>query len=139
MYDLVSRTNRRDDLVYSTHNNIVSSYTLDMNYVTSYQVWYGDTKVYRKIQPLGSVVALNPETRKVVPNFTSYGFSALGILAEDAMVEFGDKEVDVIFAATVNEKAVWDNGEYQNVLQATRDILADRIHFVNIDKMDDVW
>lgn len=136
MFDLVSRTNRRDDLEYDTR--IIASYTLDRDYVTSYQVWYGETKTYRKIQPLGSVVAFNPETLKAVPNFSSYGFLALGVLTEDAMVEFADKEVGVIFEGVVNEKAVWDDGQYQNVLQATRDTLAGRITFVNADKLENL-
>lgn len=135
MYDLVSRMNRRDDLSYKA--TTIASYTLDRAYVTSYQVWWGDTKVYRKIQPMGSILALNPQNRKAVPNFTSYGFSPLGVLADDAMVEYDDLVVNVIFTGAVNEKAVWDDGEYQNLLQATRDALADRIQFVNVDKLDD--
>jgi hypothetical protein len=138
MFDLVSRTNRRDDVSY-TRREIIASYTLDSNYVASYEIYYGDTEVWRKVQPLGSVLALNPATRKVVPNFASYDFGAVGVLLDDAMVEYGDKEVNVLYKGVANEKAVWDDGQYQNVLQATRDDLADRITFINADKVDDLW
>ena len=137
MYDLVSRTNRRDDLEYLVTS--IASYTLDSSYVSSYQVWWGDTKTTRKIQPLGSIMALNPANRKVVPNFTSYGFGVIGILAKDAMAEYGDVEVPIIFTGVVNEKAVWDDGEYQNLLQVTRDALADRIKFVDTDNLEEIW
>ena len=138
MFDLVSRTNRRDDVSY-TRREIIASYTLDSSYVASYEIYYGDTEVWRKVQPLGSVLALSPATRKVVPNFASYGFEAVGVLLDDAMVEYGDKEVNVLYKGVVNEKAVWDDGQYQNVLQATRDALADRLTFINADEVDDLW
>ena len=138
MFDLVSRTNRRDDVSY-TRREITASYTLDSSYVASYEIYYGDTEVWRKVQPLGSVLALSPATRKVVPNFASYGFEAVGVLLDDAMVEYGDKEVNVLYKGVVNEKAVWDDGQYQNVLQATRDALADRLTFINADEVDDLW
>lgn len=139
MYDLVSRTNRRDDLIYGRHQ-VIASYTLDYTYVQSYKIYYGDTEVWRRVQPMGSILALDPATRKVVPNFASYGFSAVGVLLDDEMVEYGDKEVNLFYRGVINEKAVWDDGEYQNLLQASRDVLADRITFINADLLeDDLW
>jgi hypothetical protein len=107
--------------------------------VASYEIYYGDTKVWRKLQPMGSILALDPSTRKVVPNFSSYGFGVLGVLVDDEMVEYGDREVDVAWESVINEKAVWDNGLYQGLLQATKDALSDRVQFVNIDQVEDMW
>lgn len=136
MYDLVTRTERRDDLLLSDRITI-ATYTLDHQYVTTYQVWYGETKLDRKIQPFGSVMALDPSSRKVVPNFASYGFGIMGVLLNDELVQFGDKEVAIIFEGEINEKAIWDDGAYQNLLDATRVALRGRINFIDADQLDD--
>lgn len=138
MFDLVKRTRRRDDVAYG-RRQVIASYTLDSNYVQSYEIYWGETEVWRKVQPMGTILALDPSSRKVVPNFASYGFEAVGVLLDDAMVEYGDEAVNVLWEGVANEKAVWDDGEYQNLLQATRDVLADRISFINVDQVDDVW
>lgn len=138
MFDLVKRTRRRDDIGYS-RRQVIASYTLDKNYVQSYEIYWGETEVWRKVQPMGTILALDPSSRKVVPNFASYGFGVVGVLLDDAMVEYGDEAVNVLWEGVANEKAVWDDGEYQNLLQATRDALADRISFINVDQVEDVW
>ena len=93
-----------------------------------------ENKNSRKIGLAGSVLALNPTSNKLVPNFTSYGFAAAGVLLHDADCgnpgDPHDAVVDMLWRGLVLEKRCWDNGVYGEVLSATKDVLADRIIFV---------
>lgn len=84
--------------------------------------------------PVGSIVAYNPSTGKVVPNYTSYGFGVVGCITNDAdcgeqgAPETSDQQVGVVIRGVVWEDRMWDNGTYGAVLQATKTVLS-RITF----------
>lgn len=127
VFDLVVQP-RRESEVLALPSATIASYTLDQDYITPLElVGTSDTK---KILPLGTVLSLNPVGKKVVPNFTSYGFGELGVLLHDADVHSADAAVSVVFRGDVLETSCWDNGTYGAILTATKRALTDRIAFV---------
>ncbi|MBD3260913.1 MAG: hypothetical protein GF334_04425 [Candidatus Altiarchaeales archaeon] len=109
----------------------IATYTLDRDYVHTYDVNHGYYTT-RKVQPLGSVVAMDPITNKVVPNFTSYGFGEIGVTLKDADVTDVDQEIGVLIRGFVREEHCWDDGDYGSVIAATKTALAGRVEFVKI-------
>lgn len=120
---------------YETHYDILASsqyiastYTVDQNYVTPVTMADGRT---RKILYEGQVVSYNPATGKVVPNYTSYGFTALGVLLQQVDVQEADEVGAVLHRGDVVENYCTDNGTYGTVLAATKTALGDRVWFVD--------
>jgi len=119
---------------YETHYDILASsqyiaktYTVDQSYVTPVTMADGRT---RKILYEGQVVALNPATGKVVPNYTSYSFGVLGVLLQQVDVQEADEVGAVVHRGDVVEDYCTDNGVYGTVLAATQTSLSTRIIFV---------
>lgn len=132
--NLFSYPNRDTAILQTEHGAVITTYTLDYTYVTPLKL---EDKTYRRILPAGTVLAYDPSTGKVVPNYASYGFSVIGVsrwdsdLGEEGETGVeGDRSVSVIFRGIVFEDNSWDNGTLGAVLQATKDTLANRIDFV---------
>jgi hypothetical protein len=128
VFDLVTQSDRETELFVFSQGGVVASYTLDRDYITPLEL-VGTTDL-RKVLPLGHVLALNPDTQKVVPHFTTYGFDPVGVLLHDADAHSSDPAVPAIFRGDLLETSCWDNGTYKVVLQSTKDSLTDRIAFV---------
>ncbi len=111
---------------------VIASYELDHMFIQTYELVNDGYE--RKLAMSGTVLAINPTSGKVVPNFTSYGFAAVGVLMGDA--DCGDPgwahdvEVNVMWRGLAIEERCWDNGVYGTVLGNTKDTLAERIDFV---------
>lgn len=124
---------RRTGILLASEQYTLASYTLDQRYVTK-QEYQGEPFRESKILPGGSVLALDPSSSKVVPNYTTYGYGAVGVLNVDADCGNGnwtrDVEVDVIFRGDVFEDQCWDNGTFGSILAATRSALSKRVQFV---------
>jgi len=125
----------RASTVLASERKTIATYTLDHQYVAALTLTDETTQ---KVLPLGTVLALNPVTNKVVPHYTSYGFGQVGVLLYDADCgedttgfEY-DRVVDVVWAGEVYEKHCWDNGAYGSVLAATKAALSPRISFVKV-------
>lgn len=116
----------RDNFVLNAHQAIVATYTADSNYVATETLVDGSTP---KLLRQGTVLGMNPANYKVVPNYTAYGFSAIGILYQDYNADDGDDVVPVVLAAEVMEDVLVDNGVYGTVLAATKTALAGRVTF----------
>lgn len=135
LFQLKERKRRETGLILS-NDPVIATYTLDSSYVAYRTIIEAGEEVSRKVLPLGAVVAFNPATRKVVPNYTSYGFTAVGPIVGDAdcggetLYDVHDTEVGVVWDGVVNQEAVFDNGSFNNVLDATRSALAERVQFV---------
>ena len=114
----------RDILASSEY--VVASYTIDNRYVTEVTLADGSS---RKVLWEGQIVAYDPSTSKVVPNYTTYGLTALGPLLQFSDVQDGDSEVPVVFRGDIIEAHCTDNGTFGTVLAATKTALADRIQF----------
>jgi hypothetical protein len=112
--------------ILASGNAVIATYTLDSNYVTEATLADGTT---RKIAWEGTVLGLNPADSTVVPNYTTYGFTAVGVLLQMADVQDGDSEVPVVFRGDVIESYCSDNGTFGTVLAATKTALADRVQF----------
>jgi hypothetical protein len=91
---------------------------------------------WRQIVPIGTVMAYNPANGKVVPHYETYGFGIVGVLtsgdvdcAEVGEPGEGDRVCSVIHRGIVFEDAVWQDGTFKGLTQATRDALIDRIDF----------
>jgi len=126
--------NRDVSVIADPKNLVVRTYTLDHNWVSPVLL---TNETYRKVLPVGTVLAYNPATKKVVPNYTSYGFGVVGALlfsdadcAEGGQDHSGDRVIACSHRGILYEDRLWDNGTYRVVLQATKDALADRIDFV---------
>jgi len=105
----------------------MASYTVDYQYVTELTLpGSGDS---RKIVQEGQVMALDPSSRKIVPNYSAYGFSAVGVNVQDVDVTDGDEALGIVYDGTVAEPVCIDNGTLGTVLAATKTALADRIQF----------
>ena len=125
----------RPSTITAGRRRVIATYTLDADYVTALTL---EDETTQKVLPLGTVLALNPSTDKVVPNYTSYGFGALGVLLYDA--DCGettdgynyDRIVNVVVYGEVLEKHCWDNGTFGSVLNATKASLSPRISFVKL-------
>lgn len=133
MFDLKKKRNRNLDFVIE--QKVVATYTIDQSYVSTYEL-VGEPKETIKVLPGGYVVAFNPENQKIVPHYTSYGFSQVGVTLDDVSLgesdsDYHDREVSVLWRGVVLEDFIWDNGDYGNVLQATREALNERISFVD--------
>jgi hypothetical protein len=115
------------DILASNHK-VIATYTLDSDYVTEVTLADGSS---RKVLWEGQVLAVNPTGRTVVPNYTTYGFSALGVLLQMADVTDGDDVVPVVFHGDVIEDYCTDNGTFGTVLSATKNALQHRIQFVS--------
>lgn len=132
MFNLKKERSRRFDFVVKT--SVVATYTVDQAYVGTYEL-VGKPKETVKVLPAGYVVALNPATQKVVPHYATYGFSQVGVTIDDVMLghssdDYHDREIEVLWRGVVLEDYVWDDGDYGDVLQATKDALIERIDFV---------
>lgn len=112
---------------------VISTYTVDYTYVAPLQL---EDLTYRRIVPAGTVLAYNPTTGKVVPNYTTYGFGVIGVSRHDVDLDEvganteGDRLVSCILRGVVYEDNAWDNGTHGTVLQATKDALGKRVDFV---------
>lgn len=126
-----SRPGRPSNIIADDHFLTVTTYTLDYTYVTPILL---TDNTYRRFLPVGAVVAYDPSTNKVVPNYTSYGFGVVGCITNDAdcgeqgSFETRDQQVGVMIRGIVWEDRMWDNGVYGTVLQDTKTILS-RITF----------
>jgi hypothetical protein len=126
-----TRPQRPSNVVADRSYLTVATYTLDSSYITPILL---TDNTSRRFLPVGTVVAYNPTTGKVVPNYTTYGFGVLGCITNDAdcgevgSQETGDRVVGVVIRGIVWEDRSWDNGVYGTVLQATKDVLS-RITF----------
>lgn len=127
VFDLVIQPTRESELL-ALPGHTSTTYTLDRDYVTELEI-VGSTDL-KKVLPLGTVLAFDPTTLKVVPHYTTYGFEQVGVLRFDADVHSADAAVNVIWRGDVLETSCWDNGTYQTVLDATKNALTDRIAFV---------
>lgn len=107
------------------------SYTLTRTYLNTYTTLIGRPSGYILMQPLGSVMALRPDTLTVVPHFLHQGWTPVGVLAHDAIMDWNEQmEVTVIVRGDVFEALCWDNGDYGAVLDETKAALGDRVKFV---------
>jgi hypothetical protein len=110
---------------------VATTYTVDRAYVSPVTLADGTT---RKLLHEGTIMALNPANGKIVPNYTSYGFGAMGPLLQKADVNTADEVAAVVHRGDVVEDYCSDNGTYGTVLSATKTTLADRIFFVDPGK-----
>jgi hypothetical protein len=122
---ITSYESHRDILASGQH--VIATYTIDTAYVTPVTLADGES---RKVLWEGTVLALNPTNNQAVPNYTSYGFQALGVLLQQVDVHDGDEVGPVVFRGDVIEDYCSDNGTFGTVLAATKTALADRIQFV---------
>jgi len=107
------------------------SYTITTTYLNTYTSLIGNPAGHVYMQPLGSVMALRPDTMTVVPHFTSYGWQPVGVLDVDAIMDWNEEmEVPIIVRGDVFETLCWDNGDYGTVLESTKQALGDRVKFV---------
>jgi hypothetical protein len=107
---------------------VATTYTVDKDYVTPVTLADGTT---RKVVPEGTIVAYDPSTGKVVPNYTTYGFTALGPLLREVDVHEADELGAVVYRGDITESLCSDNGTFGTVLAATKTALGDRVHFVS--------
>ncbi len=87
----------------------------------------------RKVLWEGQVLGMNPANSKVVPQYASYGFAALGVLLQFIDVHDGDEVVPVVYRGDVIESYCTDEGSFGSVQSATKTTLADRIQFIPTD------
>lgn len=112
---------------------ITASYTVNYLYVTELTLpGSGDS---RKIVQEGQVMSLDPSSRKVVPNYSAYGFSAVGVNLQDVDVTNGDDAIALVFDGVLAEPVCIDNGTLGTVLAATKTALADRIQFARVSRL----
>jgi len=112
---------------------VVASYTVDYQYVTEITLpGSGDS---RKVIQEGQVVSLDPSSRKVVPNYSAYGFTAVGVNIQDVDVTDGDEALGVVWDGVLAEPVCIDNGVLGTVLSATKTALADRIQFTRTSRV----
>ncbi len=112
--------------VLASSNYVTATYTIDNRYVTEVTLADGAS---RKVLWEGQIMAVDPSSSKVVPNYTTYGFTALGPLLQFSDVHDGDSEAPVVFRGDIIEAYCTDNGTFGTVLAATKTALADRIQF----------
>lgn len=132
MFDLKIKPDRDTGFVY--HADAIATYTVDQSYIATYDL-VADPPESEKVLMAGYVMALDPTTQKVVPNYTTYGFEPVGVAMDDVWLgssstDFHDREINLLWRGMVNERLIWDNGDFNNVLQATKDALIERIDFV---------
>lgn len=113
--------------VMASKGGTFASYTLDSTYVTPVT---GVDGVSRKVLRSGQVMAYNPATGKVVPNFTAYSMGVVGPLLQTANADNGDTDVAIVFEGNVKESLCKDNGVFGTVLAATKTALAGRVNFL---------
>ena len=118
--------------ILASSNWVAASYTIDSQYVAAVTLADGTTK---EMLWEGQMMALNPVGQKVVPNYASYGFAALGPIMSPADLSNGDTEHAVLFRGDVKEDFITDDGVFGTVLSATKNTLADRIQFVTEDRL----
>lgn len=126
---------RRTITAKSRRHPSIFTYTITSTYLNTYTSLIGDSPdaAARQVlmQPLGSVMALRPDTLTVVPHFLSYGWEPVGVLDQDAIMDWNDQmEVTIIVRGDVIEAQCWDNGDYGLVLDETKAALGDRVKFV---------
>jgi len=114
------------DILASGHY-VIATYTLDSAYVTEATLADGSS---RKVLWEGQILGLNPADDTVVPQYSTYGFGALGVLLQFADVHTGDEVVPVVVRGDVIESYCTDEGSFGSVQSATKTTLADRIWFV---------
>ena len=132
MFDLKIKRSR--NLSFVVDRSVVATYTLDQSYVSTYDL-VGKPLENHKLLMGGYVVALDPSTQKVVPHYPSYGFTPVGINLEDVALgksdqDYRDHEIEVLWRGVVLEDLLWDNGDFSNILEATKTALLGRIEFV---------
>lgn len=127
-YATVASTYETTHDILASSLYIASTYTVETGYVSPITLADGTT---RKILPEGTVVAYNPVSGKAVPNYTSYGFTELGVLLQQVDVHEADEVGAVVHRGDLVESLCSDNGTFGTVLAATKTTLADRIHFVS--------
>jgi len=130
-WTLTAKKDRPSKVLATHRGKVVSTYTLDRTYVHTYELT-GDYWQTRKVQPLGSIVALDPTTQKVVPNYTAYNFGPLGVILHDVDATEADQEVGVLVKGYAIEDRCWDNGDYGSITAATKQALYPRIIFVKV-------
>lgn len=120
------------DILVSHEGLVVATYTVDADYVSGKTLADGTT---RKVAWEGTVMALRPSNSQAVPNYTTYGFAALGVLLQSVDVEDGDQVAPIVFRGDVAEDYCYDNGVFGTVLSATKNTLADRIQFTTVNRL----
>jgi hypothetical protein len=106
---------------------VTTSYTVDYRYVTEMTLpGSGDS---RKIVEEGQVMSIDPSNRKIVPNYSAYGFTAIGVNIQDVDVTDGDEALALVWDGHLSEPVCIDNGTLGTVLAATKTALTDRITF----------
>ena len=118
--------------IFVSNVKVIATYTLDHDYVTEATLADGTS---RKVLWEGQVLGLNPANSKVVPNYTTYGFAAVGVLIQTIDVQDGDDVVNVAWRGDIDENACTDNGTYGTVLAATKSTLTDRIQFTKKNRL----
>jgi hypothetical protein len=121
---------RRD--ILASGNVVIATYTVDQSYVTPVTLNDGES---RKVLWAGTVMGLRPSNSKVVPNYASYSFAAVGVLLQDVDVQDGDEVAPVVFRGDVIEDYCSDDGTFGTVLAATKSTLADRIQFTTTNRL----
>lgn len=112
---------------------VTASYTVNYQYVAELTLpGSGDS---RKIIQEGQVMSLDPSSYKVVPNYSAYGFGAVGVNLQDVDVTDGDEAVALVFGGVLAEPVCIDNGTLGTVLAATKTALADRIQFTRKSRL----
>jgi len=104
------------------------TYTIDSDYVSTTDL--NGLKYLKE----GWVMALNPSTMKIVPNYTSYGFGVIGVLPGPVSLQTTEGAHDqvvgiVVDNAWLDEDLCFDNGVFGTVLDATKTALSGRIVF----------
>lgn len=110
---------------------VIFSYTISSSVLATYTTTIGDPSGYILMQPQGSVMAFNPDTQQVQPHFTFQTPVALGVLINDAIMDWNTQaEVNILVRGDVVENWCWDNGVYGTVTAEAKAALGDRVRFV---------
>lgn len=80
-------------------------------------------------------MSMDPSNRKVVPNYSAYGFTAIGVNVQDVDVTDGDEALALIWDGHLSEPVCIDNGVLGTVLAATKTALTDRITFTRTSRV----
>lgn len=129
---LKSKPNRPRRIIASNADTtVIFSYTLSSSVLSTYETTIGDPSGYILMQPQGSVMAFNPDTQQVQPHWTFQSPVALGVLINDAIMDWNTQaEVNILVRGDVVEDWCWDNGIYGTVTAEAKAALGDRVKFV---------
>jgi len=116
------------DILANDSGAVISTYTLDQDYVTPVTLVDAESTT-RKVLYEGQVLQYDPSTRKVVPAYASYGFTAAGVLLQYADAQNADSQVAVVVHGDVYEDYCTDNGTFGTVTAQTKTDLSGRVYF----------